>query len=292
MEGRAAMLTIRHILFPFDFSAQCVKAAPFVRAMAQRFDARVTLFSTVPPVWEVSPIGTEVTLGQSTDEWVRDLKTQLDQTLPGEFAGLTVDRITDAGDPGWRIAEFAHAHDVDLIMMPTHGAGLFRSMLLGSATAKVLHDVRCPVWTAAHAAEAHGRILPRTILCAVDGSEGSGRLMQWASAFSERVGASLTLLHVVEPITDWPSLASEQARQDQFRAQVREKVERIQRSAGVVAPLRVAVGPIVATVTEAARQDEADLTLIGRGVVTEPLGRLRTHAYGIISRSPCPVLSV
>jgi hypothetical protein len=38
--------------------------------------------------------------------------------------------------------------------------------------------------------------------------------------------------------------------------------------------------------------EEANLTLIGRGVVTEPLGRLRTLAYGIISRSPCPVPSV
>lgn len=251
----------------------------------------MTLFSTVPPVWDVSPIGTEVTRGESIDEWVRDLRARLEIALVDEFAGLTVERIADAGDPGWKITEFAHTHDVSLIMMPTHGAGLFRTLLIGSATAKVLHDVRCPVWTAAHRAEARGRVLPRSILCAVDGGEGSGPLMQWASAFSERVGASLTLLHVVEPITDWPSLPREQERQDRYRAQIRENVELIQRSAGVVAPLRVAVGPVVATVAEIARQDGADLTLIGRGVVTEPFGRLRTHAYGIISRSPCPVLS-
>jgi hypothetical protein len=29
---------------------------------------------------------------------------------------------------------------VDLIMMPTHGVGTFRSFLVGSVTAKVLHD--------------------------------------------------------------------------------------------------------------------------------------------------------
>jgi hypothetical protein len=40
------------------------------------------------------------------------------------------------------------------------------------------------------------------------------------------------------------------------------------------------------------RQEDADLILIGRGIVTETLGRLRTHAFGIVQRSPCPVLSV
>ena len=32
--------------------------------------------------------------------------------------------------------------------------------------------------------------------------------------------------------------------------------------------------------------------VLGRGSLQAPLGRLRTHAYGIIQRSPCPVLSV
>jgi hypothetical protein len=45
-------------------------------------------------------------------------------------------------------------------------------------------------------------------------------------------------------------------------------------------------------VTEEARQEQADLVVVGRGSVAEPFGRLRTHAFGIIQRSPCPVLSV
>ena len=49
---------------------------------------------------------------------------------------------------------------------------------------------------------------------------------------------------------------------------------------------------IVATITEEARQEGADLIVLGRGAMHETLGRLRTHAHGIIQRSPCPVLSV
>ena len=43
--------------------------------------------------------------------------------------------------------------------------------------------------------------------------------------------------------------------------------------------------------TEHAREEDADLILIARGSLQAPQGRLRTHAYGIIQRSRCPVLS-
>ena len=33
----------------------------------------------------------------------------------------------------------------------------------------------------------------------------------------------------------------------------------------------------------------ADLLIIGRGLMTSNMGRLRTHAYGIIQASSCPV---
>ncbi|MGA8595805.1 MAG: universal stress protein [Bryobacteraceae bacterium] len=44
------------------------------------------------------------------------------------------------GDPAAAIVKCAQAEQVDLIMMPTHGYGPYRKFLLGSVTAKVLHD--------------------------------------------------------------------------------------------------------------------------------------------------------
>jgi nucleotide-binding universal stress UspA family protein len=135
------------------------------------------------------------------------------------------------------------------------------------------------VWTATHAEEEHGKPHPRSVLCAVDDGAGSADLMQWAEAFSAHLGARLSLLHVVEPITDWPSLEHERARQDQFRLEARAKMESIQTTAGVVAPLRVAVGDIVTAVAEDAWQEDADLVVIGRGSTSETRGRWRTHAW-------------
>jgi nucleotide-binding universal stress UspA family protein len=279
---------IRRILFPFDFSAQGVQVAPFVRALASQFHASVTLLSVVPINLAVLPIAME----EDVVDWTRALQSRLDHTLGAELGDVPVKRIAVAGDPSGRITELAHNENIDLIMMPTHGLGLFRSLLVGSTTSKVLHDARCPVWTAAHAERQRNGGVPRRMLCAVDGGPESGALLKWADDFSGRLGATLTVLHVVGPMPDWPSFEPEGALQEQMRQAAHEKILSLQSSAGVRVPLHVAVGEIPPTVAEEACQQAADLILIGRGLLQAPLGRLRTHAYGIIQRSPCAVLSI
>jgi hypothetical protein len=63
-------------------------------------------------------------------------------------------RVVLEGDPARQIVDYAHEEKVDLIVMPTHGYGPFRQFILGSITAKVLHDADCPVWTGVHLEEA------------------------------------------------------------------------------------------------------------------------------------------
>jgi nucleotide-binding universal stress UspA family protein len=290
------MSNIRHILFPIDFSAAGMATIPYVRALANRLHAKVTVLSVVPPAW-VSPPGLiPPTIGSDPVALQNILQAHLDK-LAIEGLESPPLRLTALGDPALKIAELTRDSAVDLVLMATHGHGLFRRLLLGSVTSKVLHDVHCPVWTAAHAEKQHTPELPRKILCALDGTERSLTLAQWGVDFSRQVGASLQLLHVVRPISDWLALESEQALQEELRAESRARIEAMLKSAGpklegLDLPLRIAVGEIVSTITEEARQQGADLIVLGRGAMHETLGRLRTHAHGIIQRSPCPVLSV
>jgi nucleotide-binding universal stress UspA family protein len=279
------MATIKHILFPFDFSKPGLLAARFVRTTAERYGARVTLLGVVPPVWDVPPpIGIPPVAAVDTEHRERGMKTRLETALSEELAGLPVQRAVESGDPAFKIVEYADANAVDLIMMPTHGFGIFRSLLIGSVTAKVLHDAKCAIWTATHAEEQHSKDLPGTILCAVDGTPKTGALAQWATEYSHRMGASLRLLHVVPPLSDWLALESERELQEQAREEGRAKVLKQLEAVGLpgLTP-RVAVGPIADTVTEDARQEGADLVIIGRG---------RTHSHPIIQKSPSPVISV
>jgi nucleotide-binding universal stress UspA family protein len=288
------MSNLRHILFPYDFSPQGQHIAPFVAALARRLTAHVTILSVVPPTFESVPagMGPRLRIGEDAEQWRRALQERLDTALVEEFSTLDVERVADSGDPAARIVDFAHGRAVDLIAMPTHGLGLVRSLLVGSVTSKVLHDVKCPVWTATHSDTQPAMTLPRSILCAVDGTPASSPLMQWTVDFSAKLAATLRFLHVVDPISDWPSIESEQRLQEQVREEARNNLVSAMKSAGVEAPYRVAVGEIVPAVTEEARQEGTDMVIIGRGSVSEPFGRLRSHAFAIIQRSPCPVLSV
>lgn len=288
------MLPLRHILFPYDFSAQGQQVARFVRALAWRAGARVTLFSVVPPSFEPVAAGMDMLPGLAEDPAAarRALQKLLEDALVPELAGVPVDRVADAGDPAFRAADFARTHAVDLIMLPTHGVGIYRRMLLGSTTAKILHDAECPVWTAAHVETQTAPELPQSILCAVDGSPATPALVRWAAGFASGIGAALSVFHVVEPVTDWPSLERERRLQEQVRKESVETLAGMLTSAGVEAPLRVAVGRITEAVTEEIQRSGAGLVVLGRGGVAEPFGRLRTHAFGIIQRSSCPVISV
>jgi nucleotide-binding universal stress UspA family protein len=80
--------------------------------------------------------------------------------------------------------------------------------------------------------------------------------------------------------------------EEQLRANAKQRIEELEASVKIDAPYCVDVGPVVDSVTEEVERHGADLLVIGRGAIHETLGRLRTHAYGLIRLSPCPVLSV
>ena len=69
-----AMPPLRHILFPYDFSTQGRQIAAYVRALAARCGARVTLYSDVPPVFDSVPAamgGHLLHAGDDAAEWKR-----------------------------------------------------------------------------------------------------------------------------------------------------------------------------------------------------------------------------
>ena len=288
------MVAIKHILFPVDFSDRSTAAIPFVTAMAARFGSKVTLISAVQPFYYAGMGDPGLLVMVDTDALIAELKTRLDGMVAKEFAQFKVEQFAELGEPAEAITSFADKHAVDLIMMPTHGYGPFRTLLLGSVAAKVLHDAKCPVWTAAHGTElpSPNHINPRSILCAVEAAPKSIALLQWAAEFAKSTGASLRLIHVVPSIESWPASQMNQEFERDMKAEARAQIAKMQESAGVDAPLCVEAGHVADAVRDEALRHGADLVVIGRGVLQETLGRLRSNAYAIIRQAPCPVLSV
>jgi nucleotide-binding universal stress UspA family protein len=228
------MLAIKHILFPMDFSDRCSAAVPFVAKMATRFNANVTLLSTASPFWFTSDGYPGGSVAIDMDENLRDLKTRLDAAAGKGFASLPVDAVAALGDPGQLTVGYANSHGADLIMMPTHGYGPFRSLLLGSVTAKVLHDAQCPVWTAAHMGDppAKKHLECRAILCAIEATPKSVPLMKWATELSQATGATLRLVHVIPGMEGWPSRQMDRQFEEDMREEARHRTLWLFRTAG------------------------------------------------------------
>lgn len=287
------MLAVKHILFPIDFSDRCCGAVPFVESMARRYNAKVTLLSAAQPFY-FSGMGDPSVPMVDSGELLRDLDARLRNSLTNNFVGMHVGRVAQLGDPSVVITEFANSHNVDLIMMPTHGYGPFRSLLLGSVTAKVLHDANCPVWTSAHTEEPPHREQAtfRKILCAIDGTPASIPLMKWAKELASDAEASLRMINVVPGMEAGIARQMDREFEEELRREARITIEHLEHSVGMDAPFCIEAGSIAETVCDEAREHGADLVVIGRGVSQGTLGRLRTHAHAIIRQSPCPVISV
>jgi nucleotide-binding universal stress UspA family protein len=293
------MNEFQHVLFPVDFSPRCKSTVPYVKEMVRSYKARLTLlhvveiplhwYGTMPPVaagaWD--PFEETYRTGQRkladfTCEYFGDLKL------------ASVETVCDRGDPGYAILAHVEKREADLIMMPTRGQSPFRSFLIGSATARVLHRAECPVWTGAHLeneSEApHERI--KNIVCALDLERESVRVIESAVTLARTFSAQVRLVHCV-PVPESGPSESFAVTFDRFLADsAGEQLTKIQDQAGTNFEVCLEGGSISKVVRDAAIRYGADIVVIGRGHVQVPFSRLRTNAYAIIRDAPCPVLSV
>jgi nucleotide-binding universal stress UspA family protein len=288
-------MNFTHLLFPVDFSERAGDAAPHVEAIGTRFDAKVTLIHVIEPLWEGMG-GEFAAFDESCIQGLKEQhRSQLNVFGKRYLPDMNYDIYVDEGEPGGVITRFAHKQGIDLIMMPSHGYGPFRSLLLGSVTAKVLHDAQCPVWTGAHLEMASytRHVEYRSIVCAVDLGPRTVSLMQWAEQLSHSFKADLRFVHAIpSAIESWPDRQFDLEFEEALEQDARERISAFQKEAGTSAPVCLGRGNVAAVVEQEARRHKADMVLIGRGCIQGKLGRLRTHAYGIIRQAPCPVISI
>jgi nucleotide-binding universal stress UspA family protein len=279
------MPTIKKILFPVDFSARCIGASRYVEALAGRFDAEIMLLHVV-----------ENGTNTLAHELLPARKLQLDGFLADEFKYFTTHRVCEAsGDASHTIIETARSWNPDLLMMPTHGFGVYRRLLLGSVTAKALHDLDCPIWTDVHSEQAPDleKITCRRVLCAVDLEEQSSRLLSWGSFLANEYQAELRVVHAIPAAEGGiPGRYLDAEFVTSVAVEAKNRIAALQTSCGSKASVAIEAGEPAKVVADIAREFAADLLIIGRHNNTGAASHLRQNAYGILRDSPCPVISI
>lgn len=291
------MSLLERILLPVDFSDRSLGGARFVEALADKEQCEIFLVhATTPLNYELSALDVGGTVLSDLDvDRTEDLRNQLNEFLKDELAPYRVQRVLLEGDPATRIVEFAHENRISLITMPTHGYGLFRRFLLGSVTAKVLHDADCPVWTGVHMEDAPTceRIHFRKVLVAVDLCPAQAlKAISWGAQLAEKFGAEMLIAHAYPSLEGRAGEYFDPNWRSYFTQIANDEIMRFQQKLGTNAELIIESGDVPQTVCNLAQIHNADVLVIGRGSAAGVFGRLRANAYAIIRQSPCPVVSV
>ncbi|MFI5341048.1 MAG: universal stress protein [Candidatus Methylomirabilales bacterium] len=141
------MLLIRRILFPTDLSGPAAYAWPFALTFAQRFSAEVHLLHVVAP----SPQLTEPhAMKFHPEKMVQSLAAKAAASMHQQIEAATARGLifhceVRVGMAYRKIVHYAAEHDIDLIVMATHGRTGLAHVLLGSVAEKVARMAPCPV---------------------------------------------------------------------------------------------------------------------------------------------------
>ena len=182
------------IVAPTDGSATAGTAAETALDLAQRFDASIHAIAVAeldePPADVESEVAEEVTQhGETT------LATLSDRAASLGVSATT--RVIETADPAHRaIIDYVNGHDVDLVVMGTHGRTGLNRLVLGSVTERTLRTSPVPVLTV------HEDVSLKpdfdTVLLPTDGSEPASLAADHGVALAEATGAAMEIIHVVD----------------------------------------------------------------------------------------------
>jgi len=289
-------ISIAKILLPVEFSQRCMGAARWAASLACHFHSELTLLHVfTPPYVAYGEVNAYPPAADYYSQRYDDAKTQLDAFLRDAPAGLRIGRVLLDGDPARKIVEYAHNGKFDLIVMPTHGYGPFRRFLLGSVTAKVLHDAECPVWTGPHLEQAPAweGFGIRRVACALDFGPASRGVLGWADALAHEYAADLLILNVLPASTvSAGGFTFDPEWRLQLEREAREQIAQLEADLGTHGEVHIEIGDVAPALRYAAREENADVLVIGRSHGAGVLGRLRANAYSILREAPCPVVSI
>jgi nucleotide-binding universal stress UspA family protein len=289
-------MPLKQIIVPVDFSSRSQGAALYAEALQKHFEAQIMLLHVLPPPhyeFGAMEVGGSV-LEDLFRNRTQQARADLDAFMADELPPAVAERVVVEGDPAARIIQAAHEREAVLIVMGTHGHGTFRRFILGSVTAKVLHDADCAVWTGVHLPDKKrvDEIRFEKVAAAIDLGQQSERTLMWASRFAQRTGAKLTILHAAPDLEGNAGEYFDPDWRKHIEAEVRDEIKQLQQRLGTSADVLVDCGRTPETVCSLAADAGADVLVIGRGSAAGVFGRLQANAYAIIRLSGCPVVSV
>jgi nucleotide-binding universal stress UspA family protein len=141
---------IKTILVPVDFSSCSREGLRYAIAFANEFGAKIILLHATYLGYIYSSEGTALydipglqkAARKTAERKMRELVRSVN------FGGVKFETVFTEGSPGLDICGFAKDHDVDLIIISTHGLTGLKHVLIGSIAERVVRHAPCSVLVA------------------------------------------------------------------------------------------------------------------------------------------------
>jgi len=139
----------KNILYPVDLAETSLKIIPFVRTMADKFQAKIHLLNVVQDLENLSGFYVP---HPSLEIFAKELNTAAQEKLrqfhDEHMADMPdVEYATILGDPAEQIVKYVKDQGIDLIIMGTHGKKGLDKLIFGSVAEKVVKMSPVPVLT-------------------------------------------------------------------------------------------------------------------------------------------------
>lgn len=196
------MLKLKKILFPTDFTRCSDQAFNHALFMAEQFGATLQLFHAIV-LHEDDPADPARRFPEGEELFRRlfeiadsELAARLEQHGEGP---VTIEEYRGRGvSAAETILDHAAEHDVDLIVMGTHGRRGPARLFYGSVAEEVVRFARVPVLTLRELEEPREIEAFERILVPIDFSGHSKEAIAYARELAGAYDARLQLLHVIE----------------------------------------------------------------------------------------------
>ena len=195
-------MKIRQILYPTDFSDTARKALSHALFLAEQYEAELHMLNAVV-LHDYDPQDPSHHFPEPTDiiqrlfEIADDEMAKLVNQDPAKTFSIREAKVRGFA-AGPVILDYAREHDIDLIVMGTHGRRGAARFFMGSVAEEVVRLSEAPVLTLS------GKDAPRKveaiekILVPIDFSDHCRRALATARELASRYDATLQLLHAIE----------------------------------------------------------------------------------------------
>ncbi|MGH9883222.1 MAG: universal stress protein [Pyrinomonadaceae bacterium] len=143
------MIGFKRILCPTDMSEESFKAFPYAFDLARVFDAEIYFINVVNiNAAPTAELGFETTFIEFSSAVRKDARRRLEGILTSRVpTDVKFRQIVVQGSAPEQILRAVDDHEIDLVVIATHGLTGWRHMVFGSVAEKVVRQSKVPVLT-------------------------------------------------------------------------------------------------------------------------------------------------